>query len=56
MAAALVLDVRHIEDIPAKLEHASNLFRENRIDILVNSAGCKLRMVFLIFSRMNMMQ
>lgn len=40
VAAALVLDVRHIEDIPAKLEHASNLFRENRIDILVNSAGC----------------
>ena len=33
VAAALVLDVRHIEDIPAKLEHASNLFRENRIDI-----------------------
>lgn len=39
VAAALVLNVKKVGDIPDKIEEASRLFKKNRIDILVNSAG-----------------
>lgn len=36
---SIVIDVRDVKKIPEKVEKASQLFEENRIDILVNSAG-----------------
>lgn len=35
----LLIDVRNIEQLPNKVKQAEALFDENRIDILVNSAG-----------------
>lgn len=46
VVAGLVLDVRQIDEIPDKIEYAAKLFSENRIDILVNSAGCITKNVF----------
>lgn len=37
--ASIVIDIRNVSDIPSKLEQAIKLFPDNRIDILVNSAG-----------------
>ena len=36
---SIVIDVNDTADLPQKVEEASRLFPENRIDILVNSAG-----------------
>lgn len=38
-SACIKIDIRNVEDIPDGIEKASSLFEENRIDILVNSAG-----------------
>ena len=37
--SALILDVLDVKAMPAKVDEAAKLFPENRIDILVNSAG-----------------
>ena len=37
--ASIVIDVKKIDAIPDKFEEARSLFKENRVDILVNSAG-----------------
>ena len=38
-AKSILIDVRNTKLLPEKIETASSLFEENRIDILVNSAG-----------------
>ena len=35
----LIINVRDVETLPDKVKEAAALFEENRIDILVNSAG-----------------
>lgn len=35
----IVIDVKNTESLPAKVNEASKMFKENRIDVLVNSAG-----------------
>ena len=37
--AGLIIDVRKVNELPEKVKEAAALFKENRIDILVNSAG-----------------
>lgn len=39
VAKSILIDVRDIKLLPEKIEKACSLFKENRIDILVNSAG-----------------
>ena len=39
-AKGLVCNVRDVNTLAQKVNEAANLFQENRIDILVNSAGC----------------
>ena len=39
LCSSLVLDVLDVKNMPAKVDEAAKLFPENRIDILVNSAG-----------------
>lgn len=43
----LVLDVRDVETMPEKVQAAAAMFPENRIDILVNSAGVVNQSSFL---------
>lgn len=43
----LVLNVLDVRDIPKKIRHAASLFHENKIDILVNSAGVAGKLNFL---------
>lgn len=38
-AKGIVIDIKDIASIPSKLKEAAGLFEENKIDILVNSAG-----------------
>lgn len=39
VSAGMLIDVREVEVLPDKVKEAAALFKENRIDILVNSAG-----------------
>lgn len=44
---SIVIDVTHIGSLTDKIKDAAGLFEENRIDILVNSAGVNSRNSFL---------
>ena len=46
-AQGLVLNVLDVDSLPAKIEQAIAMFPENRIDILVNSAGVTAHSSFL---------
>lgn len=39
VASGLVIDIKDINKLPEKVNNAAEIFAENRIDILVNSAG-----------------
>lgn len=45
-AKGIIIDVREVETLPDKVKDAAALFEENRIDILVNSAGLVSRQDF----------
>lgn len=49
-AKGIVIDVREVEQIPEKVNKAAQLFEENRIDILVNSAGLVVKSDFMNMS------
>ncbi|MFR0922142.1 MAG: SDR family NAD(P)-dependent oxidoreductase [Clostridia bacterium] len=42
----MVLDVTDVKNMSSKIEEASKLYKENRIDILVNSAGIGVKTNF----------
>lgn len=45
-AKGIVLDVTDVKNMSSKIEEASKLYKENRIDILVNSAGIGVKTNF----------
>lgn len=49
-AKGIVIDVREVKQIPDKVNKAAQLFEENRIDILVNSAGLVVKSDFMNMS------
>lgn len=42
----IIIDVKNIQELPKKIEIAKKLFSDNRIDILVNSAGIVVKHEF----------